>query len=176
LEIEEVTMHVLLASIALAFSLAAAPAQTSSAQQPPQKKPKKVWTNDDLDLLRGGLSVAGGSASGGGVAGGAAAGEEKPAGKDKLLPSEKDPKTYREKLAPLRAQLEQIDAKIKLMHDQLTHPVEGGNAVDLSHASVTMRPEAALQELEQKRQGIQQKISDLEDEARRNGLSSGDIR
>jgi hypothetical protein len=169
-------MHVLLAAFALALSLAAAPVQTPSAQQPPQKKAKKVWTNDDLDLLQGRSSGAGGSASGAGVAGGAAAGEEKPGGKDKPLPSEKDPKTYREKLIPLRAQLEQVDAKIKQMRDQLTHPIESGNAVDLRHASADLRPEVALKELEQKRLDIQQKISDLEDEARRNGLSSGDIR
>lgn len=165
-------MYAVLAPIVLALSLAAAPAQTSSAQKPPEKKAKKVWTNDDLDSLRAGPRGGGGSAS----AGASAAEEEKPAGKEKPVPREKDSKMYREKLAPLRAQLEQVDAQIKQVRDQLTNPVKGSNAVDLSHTSAIMRPEAALSQLEQKRREIQQKIDDLEEEARRNGVSPGDIR
>jgi cell division protein FtsB len=166
-------MHALLALLVLALSLAAAPAQAPPAQKPPEKKAKKVWTNDDLDLLRGAPS---GAAVSGAPPAVETAAEEKPAEKEKPLASEKDPKTYREKLVPMRAQLAQLDAQIKQMRDQLTNPNQAGNAVDLRHTSVTMRPEAALKELEQKRQQLRQQISDLEDEARRNGIASGDIR
>lgn len=166
-------MHALLASFVLALSLAAAPSQAPSAQKPPEKKAKKVWTNDDLDSLRGSAPRGPGA---GEISGGPAAAEEQPAGKEKPLPQEKNPKTYREKLLPMRAQLEQLDAQIKRTRDQMANPVLGSNAVDLRHTSVTMRPEVALNQLEQKRQQLQQKISDLEDEARRNGISPGDIR
>src|SRR5712692_1794928 len=166
-------MHALLASLVLAFSLAAAPAQTPSAQKPPEKKAKKVWTNDDIDLLRG--ATGGVTVSGTPSAVGVAV-EEKPAEKEKPPAEEKDPKTYRQKLVPLRAELEQLDAQIKQMRVQLTNPTQASNAVDLSHTSAAMRPEVALNELEQKRRQVQQKISDLEDEARRSGIAPGDIR
>jgi chromosome segregation ATPase len=166
-------MHSLLATLVLALSLAAAPAQAPPAQKPPEKKAKKVWTNDDIDLLRGAPS---GTAVSGAPAVPETAAGEKPAEKEKPLASEKDPKTYREKLVPLRAQLAQLDAQIKQMRDLLTNPTQASNVVDLRHTSVTMRPEVSLNELEQKRRQLQQKISDLEDEARRNGIASGDIR
>lgn len=169
-------MHALLATLALALCLAASPAASAQVQQPPGKKAKKVWTNDDLDAMRGGSRQGDVRASAGESAGTSAAAEEKPTGKDKPLPREKDPKLYREKLVPLRSQLEQLDAQIKQLRQQLTHPIEGTNALDLSHTSVIMQPEVALKELEQKRQQLQQKIDDLEDEARRNGISPGDIR
>lgn len=162
-------MHALLASLVLALSLAAAPAQAPPAQKPPEKKAKKVWTNDDLDRLRG-AAVSGTSPAV------ETPTEEKSAEKEKPLAEEKDPKTYRKKLVPLRAQLEQLDAQVKQMRDQLTNPTQASNAVDLRHTSATMRPEVALNELEQKRQQLQQKISDLEDEALRNGIAPGDIR
>jgi regulator of replication initiation timing len=165
-------MHTLLASFALAFSLTAAPGQAPTAQKPPEKKPKKVWTNDDLETLRGTTGPAGGVQ----VTGPAAVPEEKPAGKEQPLPASKDPKKYLEKLGPLRAQLAQLDAQIKQMRNQLANPIQGSNAVDLRHTSVTMRPEVAIKELEDKRRQVQQKIDDLEDEARRNGISPGDIR
>jgi len=166
-------MHALLASLVLALSLAAAPAQAPPAQKPPEKKAKKVWTNEDLDLLRGATSAAAVSGTPSAVETPA---DQKPAEKEKPLAEEKDPKTYRKKLVPLRAQLEQLDAQIKQMRGQLTNPTQAGNAVDLRHTSVTMRPEIAINQLEQKRQQLQQKITDLEDEALRNGIAPGDIR
>jgi uncharacterized coiled-coil DUF342 family protein len=164
-------MHALLAPFVLAVSLAAAPAQTAPAQQP-EKKAKKVWTNDDLDSLRGGprgVSVAS-------SAGATAATEETGASKEKPAQTEDPAKKYREKLVPLRAQLDQIDAQIKEVRGQLSNPFKGTNAVDLQHPSATMRPEDVLKNLEQKRREIQQQIDDLEEAARRSGISPGDIR
>lgn len=163
-------MYALLAPFVLALSLTAAPVQSPSAQQP-AKKAKKVWTNDDLDALRGGprtaSTAAAAPAEAPAAAGGAATRES---------PREKMAKELREKLAPLRVQLDAIDAQIKQTRDGLNNPFKGSNAVGLANPSAIMRPADLLQQLQQKRQDIQQKISDLEDEARRNGISPGDIR
>lgn len=166
-------MQALFASLILALSWAAAADQGPSTQKPTEKKAKKVWTNDDIDQLRGttgGFTVIAITPAVESTA------EQKPPEKEKPLAEEKNPKAYREKLAPLREQLARLDAQIKQMHDQLANPTQASNAVDLRHTSATMRPEVAINELEQKRQLLQQKISDLEDQARRNGLSPGDIR
>jgi hypothetical protein len=164
-------MHALLVPFVLALSLAAAPAQTAPAQQP-EKKAKKVWTNDDLDSLRGGphgVSVAS-------SAGATAATEETGASKEKPAQTEDRAKKYREKLVPLHAQLDQIDAQIKEVRGQISNPFKGTNAVDLQHPNATMRPEDVLKNLEQKRREIQQQIDDVEEAARRSGISPGDIR
>ena len=166
-------MYALLVPFVLALSLTAAPGQSAPAQQPPAKKAKKVWTNDDLDALRGGSRPAGGVAASTGTEPTA---EGKTGAKEKQLPRDKDPKEYREKLAPLRAQLASLDAQVKQVRDALTNPYNGTNAVDLRHTSAIMRPEEVLKQLEQKRQEIQQQIDNLEEQARRNGLSGGDVR
>ena len=164
-------MHALLAPFVLALSLAAAPAQTAPAQQP-ARKAKKVWTNDDIDSLRGGAR----GVSGGPSTGAAPAAEDTGGKKDTGTQKEDAAKKYKERLGQLRAQLDQIDAQIKEVRGQITNPFKGSNAVDLKHVSATMRPEEVLKNLEQKRREIQQQIDDLEEEARRSGISPGDIR
>ena len=69
-----------------------------------------------------------------------------------------------------------LDAQIRDLRDQLKNPIQGSNAVDLRHASVVMRPADLLAELELKRKNTQQQISDIEDEARRNGYSLNELR
>lgn len=170
-------MHALLATFVLALSLAAAPAQTAPAQQP-EKKAKKVWTNDDLDALRGGAPGVTVASTAAAAAVTEETAEKKETGEKKEKPEQKeDPvKKLRDKLLPLRAQLDQIDAQIREVRGQISNPFKGNNTVDLKHVSATMRPEDVLKSLEQRRQGIQQQIDDLEEAARRSGISPGDIR
>jgi hypothetical protein len=197
----------LLAMAVAALPAAAQTAQSSQAAPPSQaaknapQTPKKVWTNDDLAGLHGGVTSATAEVAPavGGATGGAAA-PAAAAGKEGQLPPEKDPKTYLAKLEPLRKQLADLDAKIKDMQDKIDHPIDGKNAIKLNqpapnlppqdqppgyeqkrpddslYGNQIVRPQDQLKVYQQQRDDIQQKIDDLEAQARDNGIPPGDIR
>lgn len=201
-------MQNLIAAGLLALAVAAMPAaaqtdQSSQAAPPSQaaksapQAPKKVWTNDDLAGLRGGVTSATAEIPPGE---GAAGAPPEAAGKEAKLPPEKDPKTYLAKLEPLRKQLADLDAKIKDMQDKTDHPIDGKNAIKLNqpapnlppqdqppgydakrpsealYGNQIVRPQDQLKVYQQQRDEIQQKIDDLEAQARDNGIPPGDIR
>jgi hypothetical protein len=196
----------------LALAIGAAPALAQNAQAPPSpqaaekpaqkppQKPKKVWTNDDLAELRSTVQIT--TASAAPASEGAAEGEATAAaaapGAEKTLPQEKDPKYYRSKLAPLRQQRDQLDAKIKEIQDALSNPYQGTNKISLTQPAPNMPPGAEqggpprpddslygsqvvtpkdqLAVYQKQRDDVQRQIDDLESQARSNGLDPGDIR
>jgi len=187
--------------MALALPLAALPASAQSAQsgqtQQQKDKEKKVWTNDDLSQLTGFVTTASAAPA-------PAPADAQPAAAqdgDKQLSNEQDPKWYRSKLEPLRAQLADFDGKIKDIEDALKNPGDNGkNAIKINQqapnfpksdqdpgyqekrpddkifGNETVRPQDQLTVFKQKRDAVQQQIDDLESLARRNGISPGDIR
>jgi hypothetical protein len=186
-----------------AFAQASQTAQTSQTSKNAPQKSKRVWTNDNLDELSGtgGVTTAAATVPSEGAAtpvapAPAAAAAAAPG----QLPPEKDPKTYRAKLEPLRKQLADLDAKIKQMQDAIDHPVEGTNKIALKqpgpnlppqdqppdynkkrpdnaiYGNEIVRPQDQLEVFEKQRQQIQQQIDDLEAQARQNGIAPGDIR
>ena len=180
----------LVLALALAFALAMAfadvPAlasqqsqQAQPAQQtPPEKekpdarRPKKVWTNDDMQGLGGtsGVSVVGGgSAAAGGVRDNAAA---QPKGSAK----EKDPNWYRQQLAPLRSELERLDKEIVRTREFINGEHTGEGRLKVNVFSVPMNPADQIAQLEKRKATTQTKIDALEDLARRNDIPPGALR
>ena len=201
--------HIAVGMLALALGAVPVAAQTAQSSQTtppsqsvknPVEKPKKVWTNDDLAELHGGVTSA--TAEAPPAEGGAQAEAQAPAaeGKEKPLPPEKDPKVYRAKLDALRKQLADVDAKIKEIQDAIDHPIDGKNAIKLNqqapdfppqdqqpgyqknrpneaiYGNQTVKPQDQLKVYEQKREQLQQQIDDLEAQAGQNGIAPGDIR
>jgi len=170
----------------LVLGVAALPAygQTSQppqTQQPAQKPPKakKVWTNEDLAALSPNAPVSTATATApaeGAAAEAAQAGVEKAAGKPAQLPPEKDPKVYQEKLDALHKRLADVETRIKSTQDAMSGSQGGSNALNLSQPTPVLRPADQLVALEKEKADIQQQIEDLETQAKRNGLSPGDIR
>jgi len=163
---------------------AAAQTRPPAAQQPPQKQ-KKVWTNEDLEQLPGNSPVSTATATpaeapagGEGAAGekGAEAAAGGAAAKPAALPKEKDPKYYQEKLEALRKRLADVEAKIQSTQGGMSGGEQGSNAIALNQATPILRPADQLAALEKERDDIQQQIDELESQARKNGLSPGDIR
>jgi hypothetical protein len=113
------------------------------------KKLKRVWTEEDMSKLDGKVSVVGESNSA--VSGNAPSNS-----------GSRDASSYRNRLAPLRQQLERIDAQIR----------------DLRNAKVGGRDNIArpLERLETQKKGVQEKIDAIEDEARKNGVEPGQLR
>jgi hypothetical protein len=133
----------------------ATPNAAAKTEPSKTKKPKKVWTEEDVGKLDSKVSVVGNSNS--------AAGLGSPSGGSSLSGSgSRDASSYRNRLIPLRQQLENIDKQIR----------------DLQNAKLGGRANIArpLERLETQKKDVQAKIDAIEDEARKNGVEPGQLR
>lgn len=144
-------------------STAAAAGGASVAQAAPTKR---VWTNDDMGSVHRDASIPNASGSNGKPA---KVGDKPAAG------AKKDPnaKRYQDQIAALRAKLPNLDEKISQLQAVLngdtvqTTRTYGGNKIDDWHVE--------LVDLQKQREGIEAKISALQDEARHNGVPENQI-
>jgi predicted nucleic acid-binding Zn-ribbon protein len=155
----------------------AAPADKSAPKQdapatPEKKKPKKVWTNDEVATLPGQVSVVGqpnqrveyrreteeGSSS------------------DKGNGQESQIDSYRQQIGDLRNQIDAADqriAELKNFKGENASPTGGINP----NKGYNMVPvEEQIKQLEAKKKKLQGQIDDLENEARKNGIDPGKLR
>jgi hypothetical protein len=128
------------------------PATPASATDPKAKKPKKVWTEEEMGKLNGSISVVGdknASSSSSGSTGADSRGDH-------------DAAWYRDQLAPLRSQMERVDTQIR----------------DLEQAKLGGRENIArpLEKLQQQKAEIQAKIDGIEEQARKAGIAPGELR
>jgi hypothetical protein len=167
--------------LTLAMAVVTAVGQSNPPQKPAAKdtqkeKPKKVkvWTNEDLEALRGrpAVSVIGSSAPSGYAASSYPSEEGSAAAP---YDQSKDPRWYLERLKPLRDQLDQIDARTKELQNLLANPSTGAG-LNLNDRRVSLSPQNELNELQKRRAKVQQQIDEVEDEARRNGIEPGALR
>ena len=144
---------------------AASSADGKTATQPPapagKKKPKKVWTNEELATAKSGasadrsegLKTSDGSSS---TATSRSEGYTRPSNYDILV------RTYLDRLRPLRSDLADLDRKIQQAREAKGNPREDTAAW------------IAVQE--KKRQDVLAKIDRLEEEAEHRGVLPGDLR
>ncbi len=175
---------------------------TEKPAQKPQEKPKVVWTDDNIGQLSGvpittatatASAESGKPAEGGGTAAAGAAADKK----DEKVPPEKTPEYYIAKLAPLRKELADTEAKIQEIQDAIANPYKGTDKINLNqqappgppsdpnsnppradnsiYGNQLVRPQDQLTYYEKKRDDLQQKIDDLEAQAIANGLHRGEI-
>jgi hypothetical protein len=144
-----------------------AASQSTPAQTPPATggKPAKVWTNDDVVVLRSNdnVSVVGNNA-----------GAKKTSAPSQANSYEKDPAWYRKQMAPLQAEVGKLDTEIA----KLQEFIKGGNVSEPQpfHYSLPGNPPDQLNQLEKKRRADATKIEDLMDRARHNGIAPGALR
>jgi len=148
-------------------------------KQPPAKKAKKVWTNDDLEALR-----PGGATSSEAPAAPAppAAGETPAAGEsaDKAAPQkqagESPVELLRKRLAAVRADLDSVEAQLRSLRGARTSGNTTGGGVDVNKTTGGMNTEDQIVQLEKQRADLLRQIADIEDEARRAGMAPGAVR
>jgi len=131
----------------------------------PQAKPAKVWTNDEIDVLRNDHSV---STVGTGVSPKSASVAARP-----KTPG-KDPAWYRRQLRPLQADIDKLDGQIAKMKAFLSGEYVG-DPPTIRHQMVPS-PQEQLKQMEAKRQADAAKIDDLLDQARHDGIEPGALR
>jgi hypothetical protein len=143
-----------------ATSAPPAPAKAQAAPLP-NAKPAKVWTNDEIDALHNNHSVS--------VVGTRPPQNVSATSKGNSL--EKDPAWYRRQLAPLRTEIDKLDGQIAKMQAFLS----GENVSDPAslHPKMVPTPREQLRQMQDKRQSDQQKMDELLDRARHNGIEPG---
>jgi hypothetical protein len=159
-----------------AFSTAAQ-SQDSSAPAPPApsqdsatpaetKKPKKVWTNENLSGASGTISVVG---------------DNKNNPKPKPTPSKPVDAQYvasvRNQLAKLQGQLTDIDKQlVDLKNFSEGEPSTSANGLKLHKRYTTEPIEVQMRTLRDKKKNLESKVDALLDEARKKGVESGQLR
>ena len=156
---------------------AAAAADKSAPKQdtlatPEKKKPKKVWTNDEVATLPGKISVVGepnqkvegkgeGEATSSSAGGGGQQGQVD---------------AYRKQIGEIRDQIDAADQRIAELRNfkgENTSPTGGINP----NKGYNMVPvEDQIKQLEAKKKKLQAQIDDVENEARKNGIDPGKLR
>jgi hypothetical protein len=124
----------------------------------------KVWTNEDVSALRSdnGVSVVGNRRP------------QRADGASRTSSQEKDAAWYRNQLATLRDDMEKLDVKIAKLQAFLSGENVGEQAS--LHPRMVPTPQEQLKEAQTKRQADSEKIEDLVDRARHNGIEPGALR
>lgn len=151
------------------FTLAACFAASGSVQIPPKAAEKKVWTEEDLVALRGISPVM--------DSGSRAIGEAPRAGESSTRYTKfKDPRWYREKLEPLRAELERTHTELRRLRSALKSGKGGTNGIDLDQDTEGINPESAITLFVRHRAEILRQIDAIEDLAQKNEIPPGELR
>ncbi len=155
------------------------PDKAITAPNPRPRAEKKVFTNEDLEQLAAKAPTP-------------AAGEAPP--QEAAVPSvesatatssainvaqlepyvkEKDPWWYAEQLAPLRAELAQIDSEIRRLRAFRATGYGMMSGLVLDQPSLRLTPENEIAQLSLQRRELQHQVDELADTARRNAISPG---
>jgi hypothetical protein len=142
------------------------PRQTAADGE--KKKPKKIWTNDELGSVSGPVNVVGeASASSGGVKTSSARPSE---ARQQMIES------YRSQIQQAQEQIDAADkriAQLKNFKADNTNPSGGINP----NQGYNMVPlEEQVRQLEDKKKKLQSKIDEIENDARKNGIEPGELR
>jgi chromosome segregation ATPase len=155
----------------------AAPADKTASKQdaqatPEKKKPKKVWTNDEVATLPGTVSVVGQPQQRVENSRQTEEGSSSHAGDSQ----ESQVDNYRQQIGDLRNQIDAADqriAELKNFKGENASPTGGINP----NQGYNMVPvEDQIKQLEAKKKKLQGQIDDLENEARKNGIDPGKLR
>lgn len=156
----------------------AKPAQAPAASDPgsaesAKKKPKKVWTNDEISKVggEGSISVVGNTDAG---AKGSSKGNSS---KSNRASSAKDQSgSYRSRLRQLHNQLETTEKQISDLRNFNGESTGASGGVNMNRGYARTSVEDQIKILEEKKKQLQAQIGDIEDEARKDGIEPGDLR
>jgi hypothetical protein len=152
---------------------APAPAKATPAV-PEKKKPKKVWTNDDVSSIPGSVSVVG-SADKGDSSGSQQKNSSAGAGAaDDVRQKQID--GYKDQIRQLQSQIGEVDKTIAQLKNFKGENNSPSGGINLNQGYNMVPVEDQVKQLEDKKKQMQAKIEDVENEARKNGIDSGDLR
>jgi hypothetical protein len=154
----------------------AAPRDQASDKDPTKKKPKKVWTNEEMSTMHGIISVVGDPEQANAPPDSRKWNNDSDSGKGNDLEREKVVANYREQLRQLRGQQDDIDKKIADYRNFKADNSSPSGGINVRNRYSMTPAEDQIRQLEEKKKQIQAKIDALEEEARKNGIEPGELR
>jgi 3-dehydroquinate synthase class II len=151
----------------------AKPAAAAKAATPAvveKKKPKKVWTNDSVSAIPGGVSVVGE----GNQSGASAAPQKDLSGAEDVR--QKQIAGYRDQIRQMQGQIDAADKRIAQLKNFKAEDTSPSGGIKMNQGYNMVPLEDQVKQLEDKKKQLQAKIEDVENEARKNGIDSGDLR
>jgi chaperonin cofactor prefoldin len=146
------------------------------AAAPEKKKPKKVWTNDEIGSVKGGVSVVGDGASS--KTNTPSTGNALPPAPEGAVGDARQTmvENYRNQMQHYQAQIESIDKRISQLKNFKAENTSPSGGININHGYDMVPLEDQVKQLEEKKKQLQAKIDDTENEARKNGIDTGDLR
>ena len=155
---------------------AAAPKDQPSDKDPAKKKPKKVWTNEEMPTIRGKISVVGDAQQVNVPSDSRKWNSDSDSGNGNDLERGKVVANYREQLRQLRGQQDDIDKKIADYRNFKADNASPSGGINVRNRYSMTPAEDQIRQLEEKKKQIQAKIDAIEEEARKNGIEPGELR
>lgn len=147
-----------------------APPVTGAAPTAASRKPKKVWTNDEIRSAGGpgAISVVGNLPP-------QPARREAKAGANSAA-QERQIASYRERLRQLNGQLAATDKQISDLRNFKAENTSASGGINMNRRYSTTSVEDQVKALEEKKKQLQAQIDGVEDQARKNGVEPGQLR
>lgn len=145
-------------------------AQASASTAPEKKKPKKVWTNDEIGSVKGGVSVVGD----GTTPSGNAPAKRPTTDADQARQQQID--SYRERIRDYQSQIDAIDQRIAQLKNFKGDNTSPSGGININHGYDMVPLEDQVKQLEEQKKKLQAKLDDTEAEARKNGIEPGELR
>lgn len=153
----------------------AAPASGATGTPTETKKPKKVWTNDEIASVHGTISVVGDAKP-------AATGEEKKKSEPTANAAtfddarKKQIENYRNQIEQIHGQMDAIDDQIAQLKSFKAEDTKPGSGINPNQGYNMVPLEDQVKQFEEKKKKLEAKISDIEIDAEKNGIDPGDLR
>jgi hypothetical protein len=152
-------------------------AEKAAATSPPDKKsdapprPKKVWTNDDVGKLKSSVSVVGDKNQT----------RSQASNQDEANDEDSDPhgakvRQYRDAIEQLRTQIGEAETHIAQLKDFKADNGSPSGGVNPNRQYNMVPPEEQVKQLEARKKELEAKIEDLENQARKEGIDTGELR
>lgn len=145
--------------------------KTSAQDTAERKKPKKVWTNDEIGSVKGGVSVVGDGkqAEPSRAAAEDSSGDSRDAGAETV-------RKYRDQIRQLRDQIAAADRRIEQLKSFKGENTSPSAGININKGYNMVPVEEQVKQLEEKKRKLETKIEDVEVEAKKNGVDPGELR
>jgi len=154
----------------------AAPKEQPGDKDTAKKKPKKVWTNEEMSTVHGTISVVGDPQQANATSDSRKGNTDSDSGKGNDLEREKVVANYREQLRQLRGQQDAIDKKITDYRNFKADDASPSGGINVRNRYSMTPMEDQIKQLDDKKKQIQARIDAIEEEARKNGIEPGELR
>ncbi|HTZ47302.1 MAG TPA: hypothetical protein VMH20_06905 [Verrucomicrobiae bacterium] len=146
------------------------PAQASPSTTPEKKKPKKVWTNDEIGSVKSTVSVVGNETAS------PTSAPAKPSSTDAGQARQQLVDSFRERIRNYQSQIDAIDQRIAQLKNFKADNTSPSGGININHGYDMVPLEDQVKQLEEQKKKLQGKLDDTEAEARKNGIAPGELR